>query len=129
MNNNQGSIVITIVLIMLIFMTSAAVILSGVLTKHTRASRDYLLSERAFAGANSGVERMLYQVMKVAPESGDYQMEEETIEYEDGTSVKYKGCADSTKEQDKLIPHMASSGSIGSLVRRIQLGGGKDCAV
>ena len=112
--NSQGSVVITIVLFMTILMTSSAVVLSGTLSRHIRASQDYLASEKAFAGANTGMEEMRYIVFKQAnPAPEDINGE---IPYDDQV-VRYKVLA---KNNGACI---ISSGTFKNLVRRVQLGG------
>ncbi len=123
MKNQQGFVVITIVLFMIILMTSTAIVLSGTLTRHIRASRDYLSSERAFAGANSGVEAMRYNAIK-ANSASPFDLTEQIILYDDGAEVKYKGCAELITENGQLIWRITSSGTVRNLVRRIQVGGG-----
>lgn len=118
-NNSQGSVVITIVLFMVILMTSSAIVLSGTLSRHIRASQDYLSSEKAFAGANSGVEEMLYQFRKKIETAG--KIENGAIPYSDG-DVSYKGDW-KVHPVDAKIPCMRSAGTYRSLVRHIKLGG------
>lgn len=117
-NNSRGSVVITIVLFMIILMTSAAVVLSGTLSRHIRASQDYLSSEKAFAGANTGMEEMRYVVFKqanTAPEdiSGKISYDDQVVAY------KVSAKNDATC--------IISSGIFRSLVRRVQLGGEEEC--
>lgn len=110
----QGSVVITIVLFMTLLMASAAIILSGVLSRHIHASRDYFLSAGAFAGANSGMEQMRYKLLKnsdPSPVAGELLYGAQKVTYEaTGTTI------------DCVV----SSGTFGSVVRRIQLGGESD---
>lgn len=118
-DSQRGSVVLTVVLFMVILMTSAAVVLSGTLIRHVRASQDYLASERAFAGANSGIEEMLYQFRKNNLTNGNTGDVE--ISY-GSTHVTYDGSWEEHPDDDK-IPCMTSAGTYGSLVRRIKLGG------
>lgn len=127
--NNQGSVVIYIVLLIFVLMTSAAIVLSGILSKHIRASENYLSSERAFAAANSSAENMLYQISKGGI-VGDVEAEG-SIEYSDGTTtvqVEYQGSGCGKNEGGQLIPYLSASGTYKGLVRRIEFGGGSgDC--
>lgn len=122
--NSRGSVVITIILFMIILMTSAAVVLSGTLSRHIRASRDYLASERAFSGANSGIEDMLYQLRKQG-KIEDITVEG-TIGYEDESDVTYKGSGKGIQGDTGITPCMTSAGASASLVRRIEVGGGAE---
>lgn len=98
-------------------MTSAAVVLATVLSRHIRASQDYLASERAFAGAGSGIEEMLYQLRKNNTPEGTI---ENSIQYSNAVS-SYKGSW--KPHTDGKTACMAASGTYGNLVRRIKLGG------
>lgn len=110
--NSQGSVVITIVLFMIILMTSAAVVLSGTLSRHIRASQDYVSSEKAFAGANTGMEEMRYRVKQ-----GDYEpIKDAEIAYDDQVVI-YNASAENSGAC------IISSGTFKNLVRRVQLGG------
>jgi Tfp pilus assembly protein PilX len=123
MKHNQGSAVIYIVLLMLLMMTSAAIVLSGVLSKHIRASDNYLSSERAFAGANSSIENMLYVLAQQGESSISGDVGKGEIEYGDSKAVYTgSGCIIDG------APHLSGSGEYRSLVRRIEIGGGTgDC--
>ncbi len=116
--HSQGSVVITIVLFMIIFMTSTAIVLSGTLSRHIRASQDYLSSEKAFAGANTGMEEMRYIVLKQANTEPDDTSGE--LLYND-QMVTYKASA---KNNATCI---VSSGTFKNIVRRVQLGGEEEC--
>lgn len=122
MNKKRGSAVIYVVLLVFVLMTSAAIVLSTVLSKHIRASENYLLSEQAFAAANSGIEQMFYQFSK-GRATGKITVGE-NIEYETAgaptVEVKYKGTGCVTETGT----HLTASGTYRSLVRRIDFGGG-----
>lgn len=123
-SSSRGSVVITIILFMIILMTSAAVVLSGTLSRHIRASRDYLSSERAFSGANSGIEDMLYQLRKQGRVE-DITVEGE-IEYDNEADVIYKGSGKGIEGDNGVTPCLTSAGTSASLVRRIEVGGGSE---
>lgn len=124
MKKNTGSVVIYIVLLIFVMMTSAAIVLSGILSKHIRASENYLSSEQSFAAANSSIEHMLYKISKQGAVTVDDVKNEGSIEYDDGMKVDYKGSGCSKDG----VPLLSASGSYKSLVRRIELGGGnEDC--
>ncbi len=129
MNTRQGSVAIYIVLLMLLMMTSTAVVLSGILVRHIRSADNYLKTERAFSVANNGIEQMLYQIYKQV-DPGTKVDPSGTIVYDDGTEATYDGCGrGEAGDNGKIIPRMASTGKVGDVVRRIQIGGGEgdDC--
>lgn len=129
MTNNshttKGSVIIYMVLMIFLMMTSAAIVLSTILSKHIRASENYLSSEQAFAGANSGIEQMLYKIAKQGAKSkAEVMLEESTIEYDPeeptkNVTFKGEGCLG-----DDGTAHLTASGVYRSLVRRIDLAGG-----
>ncbi len=125
LKKNRGSVVIYIVVLIFVLMTSAAIVLSTILSKHIRASENYLSSERSFAAANSSIENMLYQISKGGT-VGDVAAEG-FIEYDGGVQVMYKGSGCAANESGQIVPHLSASGSYKSLVRRIELGGGDSC--
>lgn len=118
-NNERGSAVIYIVLVMFVMMTSAAIVLSGVLTKHIRSAQDYLSSERAFAAANSGVEQLLYSVAR----SNNSVTSNGSIDYS-GEQASYNGSGKGVVNNGSTIPCITASGTYRDLVRRIALGEG-----
>jgi Tfp pilus assembly protein PilX len=123
MNKNQGSVVIYIVLLIFVLMTSSAIVLANILSKHIRASENYLSSEQSFAAANSAVENMLYQISKGGV-VGEVSAEGD-ITYVDGTVVMYKGDGCGVVNEDgQLVPRISASGVYKGLVRRIEFGGG-----
>lgn len=128
MQNNtttqSGSVVIYIVLLMFVMMTSAAIVLSTILSKHIRASENYLSSEQSFAAANSSIEDMLYQLAKGG--ATGTVTSEGTIEYENGITVDFKGKGCAKTEGNSTGVHLSASGSYKTLVRRIELSGGAD---
>ncbi len=114
---------IYIVLLILIIMTSSAVVLSGILIRHIRLADNYLKTEQAFSAANNGIEEMLYQIYRVEDPA---ETVSGIVEYNDGTEAEY--CAGGQGEDDgegSIIPRIASTGTVGDVVRRIQIGGGE----
>lgn len=123
-NTQKGSVVVYIVLIMFLMMTSAAVILSGVLNRHIRSAQDYLSSERAFSAANSGIEQMLYSMTKSNPDPTSDVASNGTIDY-GSEQATYKGSGKGVVgASGGVIPCMSASGAYRDLVRRIALGEG-----
>lgn len=124
MKNNQGSVAIYIVLLILLIMTSTAVVLSGILIRHIRLADNYLKTEQAFSAANVGIEEMLYQIYKEPEPKENVEGE---ISYEDGTIAAYsaEGCGKEGEDGER-IPHVVSTGTVGDTVRRIQIGGGEE---
>lgn len=119
MNTRQGSVAIYIVLLMLLMMTSTAVVLSGILVRHIRSADNYLKTEQAFSAANEGIEHMLYRIVG-QEEKGTITVEAE-IEYDNGTTAEYTGTGCGDEDGN---PHVTSTGKLGDVVRRIQIGGG-----
>ncbi len=122
----KGSVIIYMVLMIFLMMTSAAIVLSTILSKHIRASENYLSSEQSFAAANSGIEQMLFKIAKEDAKSKEEVRVEGIIEYdpEESTknvSFKGEGCLG-----DDGTAHLTASGIYRSLVRRIDLAGGED---
>lgn len=112
-NREQGSAVVYLVLFVFMMMTSAAIILSGVLTRHIRSADEYVASERAFSAANTGIEQMLYAVAR----SNDDVKVKGTLDYANGQAT-YDG-------HGKGNPTcMVSVGLFGDTVRRIAIGEG-----
>ncbi|HLC49423.1 MAG TPA: hypothetical protein VJI96_03505 [Candidatus Andersenbacteria bacterium] len=129
MKTNQGSVVVYIILLIFVMMTSAGIVLSTILNKHIRASENYLISEQAFSGANSGVEHMLYKISKQNAQTEAEVQESGSITYPSGEVIDFigKGCAIETAGQ--IMPHLEASGVYKGVVRRIEYGGGSDaCA-
>lgn len=60
----RGALSIIIALIMIIVITSSAVVLSGTLSRQIRASQDVITTETALYAANSGFEHALYVRLK-----------------------------------------------------------------
>lgn len=122
MNNsmkiNQGSVVLYVILLMFVMMTSAAIVLSGILSKHIRASENYLSSEQAFAAANSSIENMLYQIAKTGT-TGNVTSTG-SIDYGNGVMVTFNGAGCNKNG----APALTASGTYKTVVRRINYGGG-----
>lgn len=124
-NTQKGSVVIYIVLMMFLMMTSAAVILSGVLNRHIRSAQDYLSAERAFAAANSGMEQVLYTVAKTG--NNNPPAITGTINYTSSTDqATYSGSGQGVIDitGTKILPCIGVSGTYKDLVRRVTLGEG-----
>ncbi|MEK7499304.1 MAG: hypothetical protein AAB649_01725 [Patescibacteria group bacterium] len=125
MKPSQGSAIVYIVLLVFLMMTSAAIVLSTILSKHIRASENYVSTERSFAAANSSIEEMLYQISKGgATETVDNAG---NIEYGSGIKVEYEGKGCVEDPTGKKIPHLTASGIYKGTVRRITIGGGGQC--
>lgn len=124
MKTNQGSAVIYIVLLIFIMMTSSAIVLATILSRHIRASENYTATEQAFAAANSSIEELLYQATKGGA-VGTIE-NEDIILYDNGAEVSYigKGCVVDVSGQ--RTSRITASGIYKGLVRRIELGGGAD---
>ncbi len=130
MKNTQGSIVIYIVLLMFIVMTSAAIVLSSILTRHIRAAENYLITEQSFAAANSSIEHMLYRIAKQNAVTEAEVADVDSISYGPGVEVAYNGtgCAVLDIANNTITPHLTASGTYKDVVRRIEFGGGvQDC--
>lgn len=123
-HNQKGSAVVYTVLLMFVMMTSSAIILSGVLSRHIRSAQDYLGSERAFSAANTGIEQMLYTVAKssIAVDVGSVTSHGE-IMYNNEPAT-YDGAGGSILKDNSLIPCMSASGTYRDVVKRIALGEG-----
>ncbi len=127
MKTNQGSTIIYIVLLIFMLMTSSAIVLTTILSKHVRAAENYLSSEQAFAAANSSIEEISYKIFK--QNEREDVTSEGTITYNEGASNAFEvdfngeGCA--TEEGPQVLPHITAAGTYKSLVRRIDFGGGK----
>ena len=130
MNNQfqsqQGAVAVYITLLMLIMITSSALVLSSVFSEQLRASREIISSERAFYAANSGVEEGLYQLV-YAYGNEDIEFEGE-VEYGTEPAASYDVQADLILSDDGSVlrPCIASTGSHSREERRISLkpGGG-----
>ncbi len=117
---NRGSAAIYIILMMFLMMTSSAIILSGVLSKHSRASQDYLSSERAFSAANTGMERTLYDVARSAP--NDKKTNTDGLIYgTENATYSSKGLLTSSGS-----PCVVSVGTYRDVVRRVAIGEGSN---
>lgn len=124
MNTRQGSVAIYIVLLMLLMMTSTAVVLSGVLIRHIRSANNYLKTEQAFSAANDGIEQLLYKIYKEVDPGERVTISGEVL-YNDGAKATFTGCGSGeTGDNGKIFARMASTGKVGDVVRRIQIGGG-----
>lgn len=123
MKTQQGSAVIYIVLLLFVMMTSAAIVLATILSRHIRASENYVSTEQSFAAANSSIEEMLYSISKGSKGGATGRISNgDDIDYGNGVLVEYKGegCV------DKGVPHLTAAGIYKGAVRRIEFGGGKD---
>lgn len=96
----RGSVAIYITLLVILVITSSAIVLSSILTKQLRSSLDILASERAFYGANSGLEHtryLLHQKIEALQPPPTISYEElfepvgavGSIEYEGGRTVQF----------------------------------------
>ena len=108
---------------MFLMMTSAAIVLSTILSRHIRTAENYLSSEQAFAAANSGIEQGLYRVIKEGDlTTGAISGE---IEYkDDGHIVEFTGSGCGDIVAGVLTAHLSAAGVYKVLVRRIDFGGG-----
>jgi hypothetical protein len=123
MKKNQGSVIIYIVLLIFLLMTSAAIVLSSILSKHIKTSENYLRSEQAFAAANSSIELMLYEVIQDGKLAKEDITGDGTIDY-DGYSVEFTGSGCGRVDAGILTAHISAAGVYKDLVRRIDFGGG-----
>lgn len=124
MKTTTGSAVIYIVLLMFVMMTSSAIVLATILSRHYRASENYVITEQSFAAANSSIEQMLYQIAKGG--ATGKVTNSETIEYESGVEVEYTGEGCVLDEGGQRKPRLLATGIYKGVVRRIELGGGTD---
>ncbi len=123
MKTNQGSVVLYIILLMFVMMTSAAVVLSGILSKHIRSSENYLTSEQSFAAANSSIEHMLFQIAKGGA-TGEVTSKG-SITYNPGATNQFEIVYDGAGCNKNGTPYLTASGTYKSVVRRINFGGGR----
>lgn len=99
-HREQGAIAIYIVLLVLLMVTSAAVILSGVLSRQLRTSLDVVATERAFYAANSGIEEGFARLLQ-GSDGDDTLVISGQVEYEDG-EASFDGRARLTGEATDL---------------------------
>lgn len=120
----RGDVAIYVAMLMLIVVTSSALLLSGLLSQQLRFSQEVVSSERAFYAANSGVEHALY-LLAQANQAGN-SLETVEIEgevpYEEETAV-YEGAAELVLSEDltTATPCVKSTGSFRDQVRRLIL--------
>lgn len=126
--SQQGAVAVYITLLMLIMITSSAIVLSSVFSEQLRASREIISSERAFYAANSGVEEGLYQlVYSYGNENIEFEGE---VPYNSEQAATYDVQADLILSEDgtTLRPCIASTGEHSREERRISLNpGGGSC--
>lgn len=126
-DHERGAISIFIVLLILLTVTSAALILSSLLSRQLRTSLDVVATERAFYAANSGMEEGFARLSN----SGEDEVIEleGVIRYEDGEAA-YAGQAQLTSDTSGLQRSacITSQGEFRGRERRISIApAGADC--
>lgn len=95
MNTQRGDVTIYISLLLLLIVTTGTMVMSGLLSRQPRISRDTITSEQAFYAANSGVEHALYEYRlkgQEIPLSGEIQYGSRAAKYDsDACIVKVNG--------------------------------------
>src|SRR3989344_3016268 len=80
--SSTGDISVYMALVILLVLTSSAIVLSGILSKQIRLSQDIASSERAFYAANTGLEQALHTLANTDEFTFSAS---ETIPYPDGS--------------------------------------------
>lgn len=118
-SSQKGDIALYVALIMIVVMTSAAVVFTSLLSKQIPAARSVVTTERSFYAANSGLEEALFALArnnqnttKDAPLTGSLEYTEGNAEYSAYATLSASGttCA-------------SSEAKIGDLIRRVVMGG------
>ncbi len=120
----SGSISIYIVLVVMLLVTSSAIILSSLLSRQIRISQDIIASERAFYAAGSGVEEMLHALVQLN-QSGTgniLDIDDGLIEYEEGDATyKVSGALFLSASTASARPCVNSVGTYRTQDRRVNL--------
>ncbi len=129
--SSKGSVALYIVLIMSLFMMLSALILMNSLSRQTRISREVIDSERAFYGANAGIEQVLFELGEKS-ETGDVSgdiLVEDVVEYDGGSKVTYRatGYIVSTNAGARTVPCIISTGKYNQEERIVERKPAAEC--
>lgn len=133
-HSENGSVPIFVAVMTVTIITSAAVILSGIVATQLRTTEDIISSERAYYAATSGLEEALY-TMIANNETGEPEGEQvlQSVNIEDG-EVPYTNGETATytvegqlifaegPNGDSAVPCVSSEGEYTGSKRRIRLG-------
>lgn len=113
-------------LIMLIILISSVLVLSSILSRQLAVAEEVSSSERAFAAANSGLEKALYALVRENKAEADIIGEGE-IQYEGttgaGEPARYRIERASLGQQaDGQVPCVVSTGIFREELRRVTIG-------
>ena len=126
----RGAVAVYVALLVVIILSSAAIVLSGTLAVQLRLVTDIISSERAFYAANSGVEEALFQLIKQnrQGESGPVEITEGEVIYSNADIATYETSADTALQSDgRALPCIVSTGEHSGEQRRIRPCPIQDC--
>jgi Tfp pilus assembly protein PilX len=87
-NASRGALAIFIALLVLLIITSSAVVVSRILSRQIRLGQNVIASERAFYAADAGLEQALYELIKnnnptqASPITGTVDYHGQTVTYQ-----------------------------------------------
>ncbi len=120
----RGDVAIYMAMLMLIVITSSAMILSNLLAQQHRFSEEIVASERAFYAANSGVEHALYLLVQTNQAGGgqDPIAIEGEVPYGEELAL-YQTAAQLVVSKDltTATPCLKSTGNFRDQIRRLIL--------
>jgi Tfp pilus assembly protein PilX len=118
--SERGDIALYVTLVVVSIVTSAAVIMSGILSQQIRLSRTVIDTERAFYAANSGLEHALYLLArKNTPTQAGAPLTGELL-YDGDTPARFRSSATLLQNSQ---PCAQSQGDFKNSIRRVSLSG------
>lgn len=122
--NQQGAIAIYLAMLIVMILTSGALLMSGILTKQIAFSQDVVTSEQAFYAADSGVEEALYLMVTALSEGNlsPVEVEGEIIYGDEKASYRAQGQIVVSTDQTRSVPCVNSQGRFRNEDRRVRLG-------
>lgn len=128
--SQKGAVAIYIALLAATIITSAAIVLSGVLSIQLRLIRDIISSERAFYAADSGIEEAQYQLFVLQGEGstdGEITIDNGEVPYQDEESATYTAKGKLVSDPDSTFNCIASEGLHADDQRRITIRPSEGC--
>lgn len=117
----QGVVAVYMALVMLIILVSSALIFSSILSRQLATAEEVASSERAFAAANSGLEKALWAlaILRV----GEDEIEKDGEILYDTEAARYTiERAELRQENGVQRPCVISTGTFRAEVRRVTMG-------
>lgn len=118
-SHERGDVAIYIALVILLIITSSALIFNAIFLRQIRQSRQFVSSTQAFYAANTGLEQALYLL---ATREELYFEDDGEIVREDETAATFSFKAQAIEREGRRVPCVLSIGRSGSETRKIFTG-------